>query len=67
MLKSLMKDYDQLSSNKHLGELVNTLKISKLLKEISAITLKFDFTGIQSFEVERGFINHAKGAIFGLI
>ena len=67
LLKSLMKDFDQ-TSNSHLQiELLNTLKISKIIKEIAAITMKFDFSGIKSFEEGRIFINSTKGTIFGLI
>jgi hypothetical protein len=62
-----MKDFDQNISSKLLDELVNSMKISRILKEISALTIKFDFTGIKPFEDERAFINNTKGAIFGLI
>lgn len=62
-----MKDFDQNANSKVLDELVNSLKISKILKEISNLTIKVDFTGIRSFEEERVFINNTKGAIFGLI
>lgn len=61
-----MKDFDQNINTKLLDELVNSLKISKILKEISNLTIKFDFSGIKSFEDERAFINNTKGAIFGL-
>jgi hypothetical protein len=50
LLRSLMKDFDQNTNSKLLDELVNSLKISKILKEISNLTIKFDFTGIRSFE-----------------
>jgi hypothetical protein len=45
---------------------MNSLKISKILKDISNLTIKFDFSGIKSFEDERAFLNNSKGAIFGL-
>lgn len=67
LLRSLMKDFDQNINSKLLDELVNSLKISKILKEISNLTIKFDFSGIRSFEEERPFINNTKGAIFGLV
>lgn len=67
LLRSLMKDFDQNINSKLLDELVNSLKISKILKEISNLTIKFDFSGIRSFEEERSFINNTKGAIFGLV
>jgi hypothetical protein len=63
----MMKDFDQISNSLHQSELINTLKISKIIKEISAITVKFDFSGIKYFEEERVFINSTKGAVFGLI
>ncbi len=62
-----MKDFDQNANSKVLDELVISLKISKILNDISNLTIKVDFTGIRSFEEERVFINNTKGAIFGLI
>lgn len=38
-----------------------------MIKQISQITLKFDFSGIKSFEEARHFINSTRGTIFGLI
>lgn len=63
----MMQDFDQAASSRLQSELLNTLKISKIIKEISAITIKFDFSGIKSFEEERVFLNNTKGALFGLI
>lgn len=62
-----MKDFDQSANSHFQSELLNTLKISKIIKEISAITIRFDFSGIKSFEEERIFLNNTKGAMFGLI
>jgi hypothetical protein len=44
-----MKDFDQNSNSKIQRGLINPLKISKLLKEISIITVKYDFSGIKQF------------------
>jgi len=63
----MMQDFEQNSTSKIQSELINTLKISKIIKEISIITVKFDFSGVKSFEEERHFINNTKGAIFGLV
>lgn len=62
-----MKDFDQSLNSKMLSELLNLIKISKILKEISTVTIKFDFSEIKSFEEERSFINNTKGAIYGLV
>lgn len=62
-----MKDFDQANNNYLQLELLNTLKISKIIKEIAQITLKFDFSGIKSFEEARHFVNSTRGTIFGLI
>ena len=67
MLKSLTKDIEQASMSHLQSELINTLKISKIIKEIATITVGFDFSGIKSYEQERHFLNNTKGAIFGLI
>ena len=62
-----MQDFDQNANIRMQIQLLNILKISKIIKEISSITVKFDFSGIQSYEHERHFVNNAKGAIFGLV
>ena len=63
----MMQDFDQIGNSRMQIELLNTLKISKILKEISAIVVKYDFSGIKSYEESRHFINNVKGAIYGLI
>lgn len=50
LLKSMMKDFNQVSNSHFQSELLNTLKVSKIIKELSTITVKFDFSGIKSFE-----------------
>lgn len=67
LLKSMMQDFDQIGNSRMQIELLNTLKISKILKELSAIVVKYDFSGIKSYEETRHFINNVKGAIFGLV
>ena len=67
LLKSMMQDFDLTSQSKLQHELLNTLKISKLIKELYAITNKFDFSGIRSYREDKKFISSTKDALFSLI
>ena len=47
--------------------LLNSTKISKILRELSDLSVKFDFSGVRSFEEERVYINGIRGSFFGVI
>ena len=67
LLKSMMQDFDHTSQSKLHHELLNTLKVSKLIKDLSSITNKFDFSGIRSYREDRTFIASTRDALFSLI
>ena len=47
-------------------ETINPLKISKIIKELTTVSIKFDFSGISVFENEKAFIGSSKNIVQGI-
>lgn len=58
-----MRGYDAQQAR---DESINSLKISKLICEITQNCTRYDFTGIAAFENQRVFLNSTKSIIFGI-
>lgn len=50
LLRTLMKDCDESASQRQLHGIANTLKMSKIIKELTALCLKHDFTGLAAYD-----------------
>ena len=65
-LRSMCKELESKDAKVSSG-LLNSTKISKILRELSELSIKFDFSGVRSFEEERAYINGIRGSFFGVI
>ena len=65
-LHNMCKELDNKDAKISSG-LLNSTKISKILRELSDLSIKFDFSGVKSFEEQRAYIISIRASFFGII